>query len=801
MGLRLGHHYLSQHRAERHLRRRRDHERRAIGDRQGFVPGRSGRHDEPLPGVVRIRRPLRFPECHGAEQRRPDRPVELHRDGRHGRPDRRPPSATRTATTPTADHDLDRERNRCALGRPTPRLGSPRAAHLSAHDRLVRAGFSGGWSTVTSPAPSRRGPAPSTATASPTTSATRRPTPPRTSSRSTRPRPDAPAISLSESSPYAFVSGRRSSSTRPRAEATTSTRRARMPSRGSRRSASPDRWTTPRARTGRATASALSPARRPSPRIRTRGLTASDTFTVASDTTAPSTTDNTGSLGSALADRPGHRHALPERRGRGRCGDLLHDRRLDPDDELLAGHERRPHERRGLHGQVLLRRPSRQCRARPHGRHADPRRPDEPVHPGAHVQRVEPVRARDRHDDLCQERPGRNVHRRRDVERPALGHRQDALPGGVDDSVSPYQTIYALDDLTGSQTVTAFDNAGNTASSTFDVAADDAAPTGGSVTLCGRLRRRRSDHGLERERHRRALRRRRLDGCPRAADLGAHRRHLRRLRRRLEHRHEPRHGRDRYLRPVPLPRLRPGRQRGHLHLRERRQGRPDRAEHHDRLDAERPDERHGRELHVQLDRGRLDLRVRARRRPASAPARARRATPASPTAATPSRCAPPTRPATPTPRRPQFTWTVDTAAPNTTIGSPERPDERTGASFTFSSTEAGSTFECELDGAGFCSCTSPKSYAGLADGSHTFKVRATDPAGNTDGSPAQFTWTVDTAAPNTTIDASPPDPDSSPSPYLPVLGERGRLDLPVRARRRRFCSCSSPNELRLARRR
>ena len=103
-------------------------------------------------------------------------------------------------------------------------------------------------------------------------------------------------------------------------------------------------------------------------------------------------------------------------------------------------------------------------------------------------------------------------------------------------------------------------------------------------------------------------------------------------------------------------------------------------------------------------------------------------------------------------------FTYDTAAPDTSItANPADPTTSTSASFSFTSTEGSSTFECQLDGGGYSSCTSPKSYAGpLSEGSHTFLVRSTDPAGNTDGSAASYTWTVDTTAPSSTSFSRPP---------------------------------------------
>jgi hypothetical protein len=109
---------------------------------------------------------------------------------------------------------------------------------------------------------------------------------------------------------------------------------------------------------------------------------------------------------------------------------------------------------------------------------------------------------------------------------------------------------------------------------------------------------------------------------------------------------------------------------------------------------------------------------------------------------------------------------VDTTPPETTITSgPPAASNSTSASFSFSSTESGSTFECSLDGVAFSSCTSPQNYSGLADGRHTFAVRATDAAGNTDVTPASRSWTVDTLAPNAPVILAPAENSTMPASF------------------------------------
>ena len=80
-------------------------------------------------------------------------------------------------------------------------------------------------------------------------------------------------------------------------------------------------------------------------------------------------------------------------------------------------------------------------------------------------------------------------------------------------------------------------------------------------------------------------------------------------------------------------------------------------------------------------------------------------------------------------------WTYvppDTTPPTVAItGGPSGSTTETSASFTFSADEAGSTFQCSLDGSGFSGCQSPASYSSLSPGSHSFSVKAIDQAGNT----------------------------------------------------------------------
>jgi subtilisin family serine protease len=69
------------------------------------------------------------------------------------------------------------------------------------------------------------------------------------------------------------------------------------------------------------------------------------------------------------------------------------------------------------------------------------------------------------------------------------------------------------------------------------------------------------------------------------------------------------------------------------------------------------------------------------------------------------------------------------------------------ATFSFTSDEPSSTFRCSLNDAAFSSCSSPKPLANLAIGQHSFRVKAIDPSGNEDATPASYSFTVEQPPP------------------------------------------------------
>ena len=91
----------------------------------------------------------------------------------------------------------------------------------------------------------------------------------------------------------------------------------------------------------------------------------------------------------------------------------------------------------------------------------------------------------------------------------------------------------------------------------------------------------------------------------------------------------------------------------------------------------------------------------------------------------------------PPPPPPAVPDTAITKAPAKTVKTTKK---KVKVSFEFSSTVAGATFTCSIDGGAFTPCTSGVTYK-LKAGNHTFAVRATA-SGVTDPTPATFTVKV-----------------------------------------------------------
>jgi len=152
----------------------------------------------------------------------------------------------------------------------------------------------------------------------------------------------------------------------------------------------------------------------------------------------------------------------------------------------------------------------------------------------------------------------------------------------------------------------------------------------------------------------------------------------------------------------------------------------------------------------------------------------------------------------PSPERRDFK--VDTKAPETTITSgPSGLTNNPNPSFGFSSSEANSTFQCRLSktaptastGA-WGPCTSPKPYSALSDGSYKFEVKAKDPAGNEDATPAPREFRIDATPPETTITSGPQGQTAGNSPSFGFTANEADSSFECRMDGAPFSPCTSP---------
>ena len=145
-----------------------------------------------------------------------------------------------------------------------------------------------------------------------------------------------------------------------------------------------------------------------------------------------------------------------------------------------------------------------------------------------------------------------------------------------------------------------------------------------------------------------------------------------------------------------------------------------------------------------------------------------------------------------------FSVNLAVAAPTVTISQmPAAFSNSSSASFSFSGTSTNSSvsfYECALDQAAFAACSSPASYASLAEGNHSFSVKAKDALGQS-SSAATFSFVVDVtkpSAPAVSSSAISPSKSSSLNLTFNSADSSGIAKYECKLDAGSFAACASP---------
>lgn len=136
-------------------------------------------------------------------------------------------------------------------------------------------------------------------------------------------------------------------------------------------------------------------------------------------------------------------------------------------------------------------------------------------------------------------------------------------------------------------------------------------------------------------------------------------------------------------------------------------------------------------------------------------------------------------------------WTVKSVGPALTFDqTPAALSNSAQAKFSFESDDEEATLACSLDGATLAACSSPVNLTGLSDGSHSFRIRATDEAGNQ--TTETYEWRVDTVAPKVTFNSTPPATTTDVAELIEFTVSESGSTLSCTLDGEAFADCSSP---------